>query len=175
MPSKCLSPGPCGTFQSAPVLAGEGGDVSWIWGGWDCKSQVSRPQKGMFCYSVHISCQRMSNQKLWHHLSPLTAQDTRKLQLLYGPLVTVTRALPAHSQQWAPQYLPRPAVLDLLMGQSCPLHTLALLLSPSVVSDSMRPHRWQPTRPRRPWDSPGKNTLNTLALGTCKGTGSFYR
>ena len=22
----------------------------------------------------------------------------------------------------------------------------------------MRPHRWQPTRLRRPWDSPGKNT-----------------
>ena len=28
----------------------------------------------------------------------------------------------------------------------------------SVVSDSVRPHRRQPTRPRRPWDSPGKNT-----------------
>ena len=26
------------------------------------------------------------------------------------------------------------------------------------MSDSMRPHRWQPTRLRRPWDSPGKNT-----------------
>ena len=26
------------------------------------------------------------------------------------------------------------------------------------MSDSVRPHRWQPTRPRRPWDSPGKNT-----------------
>ena len=29
----------------------------------------------------------------------------------------------------------------------------------SVVSDSMRPHRWQPTRLPRPWDSPGKNTV----------------
>ena len=28
----------------------------------------------------------------------------------------------------------------------------------SVVSDSVRPHRWQPTRLPRPWDSPGKNT-----------------
>ena len=28
----------------------------------------------------------------------------------------------------------------------------------SVVSDSVRPHRWQPTRLRRPWDSSGKNT-----------------
>jgi len=25
------------------------------------------------------------------------------------------------------------------------------------VSDSVRPHRWQPTRLPRPWDSPGKN------------------
>ena len=28
----------------------------------------------------------------------------------------------------------------------------------SVVSDSARPHGWQPTRLPRPWDSPGKNT-----------------
>ena len=28
----------------------------------------------------------------------------------------------------------------------------------SVVSDSMRPHRRQPTRLPHPWDSPGKNT-----------------
>ena len=26
------------------------------------------------------------------------------------------------------------------------------------MSDSMRPHRWQPTRLPRPWDAPGKNT-----------------
>ena len=25
------------------------------------------------------------------------------------------------------------------------------------MSDSVRPHRWQPTRLRHPWDSPGKN------------------
>ena len=28
----------------------------------------------------------------------------------------------------------------------------------SVVSDSVRPHRWQPTRLPCPWDSSGKNT-----------------
>ena len=28
----------------------------------------------------------------------------------------------------------------------------------SVVSDSLQPHRQQPTRLPRPWDSPGKNT-----------------
>ena len=31
-------------------------------------------------------------------------------------------------------------------------------VSHSVMSDSVWPHRWQPTRLRRPWDSPGKNT-----------------
>ena len=35
---------------------------------------------------------------------------------------------------------------------------LLLLLSASVVSDSVRPHRRQPIRLCRPWDSPGKNT-----------------
>ena len=35
---------------------------------------------------------------------------------------------------------------------------LPLLPSLSVVSDSVRPHRRQPTSLRRPWDSPGKNT-----------------
>ena len=29
---------------------------------------------------------------------------------------------------------------------------------PSVVSNSVQPHRRQPTRLPRPWDSPGKNT-----------------
>ena len=39
---------------------------------------------------------------------------------------------------------------------------LVLLNSPaaaaSLMSDSVRPHRRQPTRLRRPWDSPGENT-----------------
>ena len=35
---------------------------------------------------------------------------------------------------------------------------LLLLLSQSVVSDSVRPHRRQPTRLPHPWGSPGKNT-----------------
>ena len=35
---------------------------------------------------------------------------------------------------------------------------LLLLLSCFIVSDSLRPHRQQPTRLLCPWDSPGKNT-----------------
>ena len=33
-----------------------------------------------------------------------------------------------------------------------------LMLSHSVMSNSVQPHRWQPTRLPRPWDSPDKNT-----------------
>ena len=39
------------------------------------------------------------------------------------------------------------------VGQCC-----CCCLVPSVVSDSVWPHRRQPTRLPRPWDSPGKNT-----------------
>ena len=34
---------------------------------------------------------------------------------------------------------------------------LTLCVAP-VVADSVRPHRWHPTRLPHPWDSPGKNT-----------------
>ena len=40
----------------------------------------------------------------------------------------------------------------------CAAVLLLLLLSRFSVSDSVRPHRRQPTRLSRPWDSPGKNT-----------------
>ena len=32
------------------------------------------------------------------------------------------------------------------------------MLSHFSMSDSVQPHRWQPTRLPHPWDSPGKNT-----------------
>ena len=38
------------------------------------------------------------------------------------------------------------------------LHAAVAAKSCSVMSDSVRPHRWQPTRLLHPWDSPGKNT-----------------
>ena len=39
---------------------------------------------------------------------------------------------------------------------SCCCYVASVCLS--VVSDSVRPHRRQPTRLPRPWDAPGKNT-----------------
>ena len=38
------------------------------------------------------------------------------------------------------------------------IHTLAAAAVASVVPNSVRPHRRQPTRLPRPWDSPGKTT-----------------
>ena len=38
------------------------------------------------------------------------------------------------------------------------MYIRSVQFSRSVVSDSVRPHRWQPTRLPRPWDSPGRNT-----------------
>ena len=37
------------------------------------------------------------------------------------------------------------------------IHTCCCCIA-SVVSDSVRPHRWMPTRLPSPWDSPDKNT-----------------
>ena len=37
-------------------------------------------------------------------------------------------------------------------------YTYAAAAAASVVSNSVRPHRWQTTRLPYPWDSPGKNT-----------------
>ena len=42
----------------------------------------------------------------------------------------------------------------------------------SVVSDSVRPHRRQPTRLPRPWDSPGKNTGVSCHLESSNTEGS---
>ena len=42
--------------------------------------------------------------------------------------------------------------------QGCNEALLLLLLSRFSVSDSVRLHRWQPTRLPRPWDFPGKST-----------------
>jgi len=46
----------------------------------------------------------------------------------------------------------------LLHSHIAPLSLRSDQISCSVVSDSLRPHRWQPTRLPRPWDSPSKNT-----------------
>ena len=46
----------------------------------------------------------------------------------------------------------------LSVGPSCCCCCCCCYCVASVVSDSVRPHRRQPNRLPRPWDSPGKNT-----------------
>ena len=43
----------------------------------------------------------------------------------------------------------------------------------SVMSDSVRPHRWQPTRLPHPWDSPGKNTGALINISVTESLMSF--
>ena len=52
--------------------------------------------------------------------------------------------------EWERKYL---QILHLVKGCYCYCCLVA-----SVVSNSVRPHRWPPTRLPRPWDSPGKDT-----------------
>ena len=72
-------------------------------------------------------------------------------------------------QQPSSRYLPNPGIEtmsltspalagELFTSATWEVLLLLLLRVTSVVSDSVRPHRRQPTRRFRPWDSPGKNT-----------------
>ena len=64
-------------------------------------------------------------------------------------LVCLLRALPVS----------QPAYHNCLLTSFIPLSFQTPCCSvASVVSNSVRPHRRQPMRLRRPWDSPGKNT-----------------
>ena len=57
-------------------------------------------------------------------------------------------SVPTHEQN--PQRLPS-------TPQRFTVYTVCV--SCLVVSDSLQPHRLQPTRPLHPWGSPGKNTV----------------
>ena len=56
----------------------------------------------------------------------------------------------------SPGALPNPGVTPAPPGK--PSGSIEPLNAAPVGSDSVRPHRRQPTRLPRPWDSPGKNT-----------------
>ena len=58
---------------------------------------------------------------------------------------------------------------DVEKDNPCTLMAAAAAKAASVVSDSVRPHRQQPTRLPCPWDSPGKNTgVGCHCLLQCK-------
>ena len=59
---------------------------------------------------------------------------------------------------WRLVFTFRPFWMTQKENLSCDFYPLLLLLLTSVMSDSVQPHRRQPTRLPCPWDSPGKNT-----------------
>ena len=97
--------------------------------------------------------------------SKLDVTHTMDLDHSWGTLSLGTSQLIAASKSvqtlpWKePFYFPgqETKLCFVLEGDTNSIKRLLLLLA-SVVSDSVRPHRRQPTRLPRPWDSPGKNS-----------------
>ena len=71
-------------------------------------------------------------------------------QSLIVKYIFVSIFLP-HCEDWIP-FIVRPLRMPPVPTACCCCWVA------SVVSDSVQPHRQQPTRLPRPWDSPGKNT-----------------
>ena len=72
-------------------------------------------------------------------------------------VLTTTDPLPSSLSHF-PSFSPSPVILPLPSQTPEQALLLLLLLSRFSLSNSVRPHRRQPTRLPRPWDPPGKNT-----------------
>ena len=78
-----------------------------------------------------------------HIWEKLTSSFTCCQRMASGFLALISHLASHRSPQYPVSYL----VAESISVRAC-----------SVVSDSVRPHRWQPTKLPHPWDSPGKNT-----------------
>ena len=87
---------------------------------------------------------------LWWLLLQSSGLRARRLQYLWymGFVVVALRHV---ESSWTRIRTCVPCIGSLILIHCCCYVT-------SVVSDSVRPHRWQPTRLPHSWDSPGKNT-----------------
>ena len=107
---------------------------------------------------MHLLTPLRNMQCLIIYIGILTVLE-KFLKVCLGVSMNTVQQLRA--QQYGEDYILEQA---LLLTSQVTRHTLLqyvlvlLLQVTSVVSDSVRPHRRQPTRLRRPWDSPGKNT-----------------
>ena len=89
------------------------------------------------------------------HPERLTPKSSNISRNVSGPVVgSISSTQPCIWPYSSLYLLPNSTVAPTSM-----LLLLLLLLSRSVVSDSVPPHRRQPTRLPHPWDSPGKNTV----------------
>ena len=78
-------------------------------------------------------------------------------KILLSQLVKISPLVSEHSLLYLIKFLILHYLLS-ISSQPCPARSKNPAAVSSVVSDSVQPHRWQPTRLPRPWDSPGKNT-----------------
>ena len=103
---------------------------------------------------AYVLSKDLLEDSVWHHHHPPSfmfwkkTSSTKSFQFLFCFSFTDT------SQECS--YLIHQDFFVFLLCSSA-LHCCCCSVT-SVVSDSVRPHRWQHTRLRRPWDSPGKNT-----------------
>ena len=83
-----------------------------------------------------------------------------RVRLLATPWTAAHQAPPSmgfsRQEYWSGVPLPSPKT-TIWPSNPTPRHIPCCCVA-SVVSDSVQPHRQQPTRLRHPWDSPGKNT-----------------
>ena len=94
----------------------------------------------------------------------LRASNQQKLNHIESQLGKVVFSFPASAIQkgtlkgrWS-EYLDSQLTLSTMQVLQIAVAAACCCEVTSVVSDSVRPHRWQSTRLCHPWDSPGKNT-----------------
>ena len=67
-------------------------------------------------------------------------------------------------EYWGGLPFPSPSIFRFYYRERSQLHQIIAALKDDhsvirmTVTNSVKPHRWQPTRLPRPWDSPGKNS-----------------
>ena len=116
------------------------------------------------CESVHRTSQ---NSSFPHYSKPAqgkkrgpmreTLIETQK-SVFCNLITEVTSQYSCHILLVKSKSLDPPTLKERGLHKGANSSLLLLLLTRSVVSDSVQPHRWQPTRLLCPWDSPGKNT-----------------
>ena len=126
-----------------------------------------RPGRSLTCDCVVAHCvkgtykedsPRFSSQGCFHLMTSSPSKGFMATEFFMYSGNTLNSALPALSSPallTSPHTQPRQSETG---SQVCGNSSSSCCCVASVVSDSVRPHRWQPTRLPCPWDSPGKST-----------------
>ena len=113
------------------------------------------------CFGQYFVCMHENvlvvNRGNQNQISSFTSSLLHTSIHQWGTILCLTLIISCKSSQKLPWYLPLLRTADSEQAHNYPGHTAAAAVA-SVVSDSVQPHRWQPTRLPSPQDSPGKNT-----------------